>query len=111
MILDEKALGMADKVFPWDDTEAEARISHYTADKEANVYGLANLLFRNYDQLCRALRDLGWTVDLPVYISNEIAGTTWIGTIIRGDRRLRMVVHSYPRGLDTALVINVDEAK
>lgn len=104
---DDEAPALADRRYPWTDTDAEARISQYTAGDNSSVFGLANLLFRNYDQLCRALRDLGWHVDLPVYIEDK-AGTTWTGTIKKGRVEHRMVVHSYQ---GEALIINVAPVK
>jgi len=97
---------VADRCYPFDDTAAEARICEFTA-RAGSMLGLANLLFLNYNQLVRALRDMGWNVNLPVHIEGP-AGTTWAGTIQKGKERFRMVVHSYQ---GEALVINIGPDK
>jgi hypothetical protein len=110
MTQDDICPAKASATIVWSDTDAEARISQYTSGDGGNpIYGMAGLLFRNYDQLCRCLRDLGWHVDLPVYIVGP-GGTTYIGTIKKDQTELRMVVHAEVLP-DPALVVNVGPVK
>jgi len=85
---------LAGKIPPLNDEEAAARATEMTLE---GIEGLVGSIWKNIEQLRRAMLEAGWKLESPVY-GESPAAVTWVGKAIRRERMIKMVMNSYGGG-------------
>lgn len=85
---------LAAKIPPLNDDEAAARATEMTVE---SVDGLIGSIWQNVNQLSRALEEVGWRLEAPVY-GESSAATTWIGKAAHRERMMKIVLNAYQGG-------------